>query len=232
MSRGLCSKRMKTELNYFYIEGSYGGNQEWFSTPFMKLGGCGAETAIESSIYFTKYFDKDLCPFSLTELSISNYKNFGKIMRPYLSPRMSGIDRLDIFTEGYGKYLEDVGEHGIKMEEFGGEHTVDEAIEIVKSQIDKALPIPMLMLNHKDRKFKDYDWHWFIVNGYAEDVKAPNPGPWGNAGCEASHSKSPDGSIRFYIKTATYSEWDWLDFRDFWDSGFERKGGLVLFSVE
>lgn len=222
---------MKKELDYFYIEGSYGGNQEWFTAPFMKLGGCGAETAIESSIYFTKYFHKNLLPFPLEELSIAHYKEFGKIMRPYLSPRMSGIDRLDIYIEGYGEYLRDRGEKGIKMEEFPGDKSLGEAATVVKKQIDAGLPIPMLMLNHHDRRFKDYDWHWFIVNGYAEDIAAPEPGPWAGAGCEASNSKSPEGETRLYIKTATYSEWDWLDFKDFWDTGYERKGGLVIYSL-
>ena len=47
---------MRKELEHHYIEGSYGGNQEWFIGPMMKLGGCGAETACESSIYFANHF--------------------------------------------------------------------------------------------------------------------------------------------------------------------------------
>lgn len=220
---------MRKELEHYYIGNSYGGNQEWFTAPFMKLGGCGAETAIESSIYFTMHMGKSLCPFPIEELSITKYKEFGKIMRPYLEPRMSGIDRLDIYVEGYGKYLEDMGESEIKMKEFSGDNSADDAITVVRTQIDKGLPVPMLMLNHRDRRYKDYIWHWFIVNGYAEDVKAPPPGPFSGAGCEASNSVSPDGSERFYIKTVTYSEWDWFDFKDFWETGDGRTGGLIIY---
>ena len=222
-------KRM--ELVHHYIEGSYGGNQEWFLGPMMKLGGCGAETACECSIYFTNHFDKDLYPFDLAHLTIEDYKKFGTIMKPYLSPRMTGIDRLDIFIDGYLSYLHDNGEYGIKMKEFSGEENFENARDTIISQIDKGYPIPMLMLNHKDKRFKDYDWHWFIVNGYTFDVKAPAPGPWPGAGCAGSNSQSPDGSERFYIKTATYSEWDWFNLQEFWDTGFDRKGGLVLFDI-
>lgn len=220
----------KKELEHHYIEGSYGGNQEWFTGPMMKLGGCGAETACECSIYFDMHYGTHLYPFDINNLTIADYKKFGAIMKPYLSPRMTGIDRLDIFIDGYNSYIKDRNIN-IRMSEFSGEEDVESAIEIVKKQIDRGLPIPMLMLNHRDKRFKDYDWHWFVVNGYCEGTKAPPPGPWAGAGCEASNSVSPDGSTRFYIKTATYSEWDWFDFRDFWDTGFERKGGLVIFDI-
>ena len=33
---------MKKELDYFTIEGCYGGNQDWFTNIVMNVGGCGA----------------------------------------------------------------------------------------------------------------------------------------------------------------------------------------------
>ena len=222
----------RKELKHHYIEGSYGGNQDWFNGLWMKKGGCGAESAMECSIYFSQNFGKTIYPFDIDHLTKEDYIKFGDIMRPYLSPRMTGIDRLDIFIEGFLSYLSDRGERGIHMKEFSGEETAEAAEQAIRTQIDNGYPIPMLMLNHRDKRYKDYDWHWFIVNGYAVDTKAPAPGPWAGAGCEGSNSKSPDGSERFYIKTATYSEWDWFDLYDFWDTGHQRKGGLVLFDVD
>lgn len=121
---------IKKELDYHYIEGSYGGNQEWFAGPMMKLGGYGAETACESAIYFTIHKGLDLYPFDINHLTVEDYK-----------------------------------------------------------------------------KYKDYDWHWFIINGYKYDSKS------------------------FYIKAVTYSEYEWIDLAEFWDTGYERKGGLVLFDA-
>ena len=31
---------MRKELEYFRIENAYGGSQDWFGDPMMKLGGC------------------------------------------------------------------------------------------------------------------------------------------------------------------------------------------------
>ena len=195
------------ELDYHYIEDSYGGNQEWFFGPSMKLGGCGAETACECSIYFSMYKNKDLYPFDLNNLSKKDYRKFGTIMKPYLSPRMSGIDKVEIFIDGYNAYLADRGESRIKMLEFPGTSDVDSAKTIIRNQIDKGLPVPMLMLKHKDKKFKDYEWHWFILNGYkySED--------------------------EFFIKAVTYSNYEWLDLDEFWNTGFSNKGGLVVFEL-
>ena len=36
---------MRQELQHFHIGDSYGGNQDWFPTFMMRIGGCGAETA-------------------------------------------------------------------------------------------------------------------------------------------------------------------------------------------
>ena len=39
--RGMRTE-MKRELDHFYIGRSYGGNQDWFRTFMMRLGGCAA----------------------------------------------------------------------------------------------------------------------------------------------------------------------------------------------
>ena len=39
---------MRRELEHFRIGDSYGGNQDWFPTFMMRIGGCGAETACDS----------------------------------------------------------------------------------------------------------------------------------------------------------------------------------------
>ena len=34
------------------------------------------------------------------------------------------------------------------------------------------------------------------------------------------------------VKAVTYSGHQWLDFRTLWDTGYESKGGLVLYSID
>ena len=194
---------MKKELEYFYIENSYGGNQEWFGEMSMRLGGCGAETAIEICIYSDKYFGTKLCPLDINNLTKKDYAAFGSIMKAYLHPRLRGIDRLDIFTEGFARYLADKNSNTI-LAEFEGSNSFEKAKEALKKQIDKGFPIAYLCLNHSDRRFKEYQWHWFIINGYEE--KGEN----------------------IFVKAVTYSNYEWLDFRRLWNTEKAYKGGMVF----
>ena len=74
-------------------------------------------------------------------------------------------------------------------------------------QIDSGYPVPILNLNHKNKEFKDYTWHWFLLNGY----------------------EKTDNTLS--VKAVTYSGYRWLDFGKLWDTGYTNKGGLVLYSI-
>lgn len=195
---------MKKELDYFYIEGSYGGNQEWFGDFFFRLGGCGAETACEICIYYDKYFKTKLYPFDVDNLTKKDYSDFADIMKPYLHPRFSGIDKLSIFTEGFSRFLSERNAD-IKLTEFDGNSEYKEAEKELKAQIDKGLPVAYLCLKHSDKRFRDYEWHWFIINGYDERETG------------------------LFAKAVTYSEYEWLDFQRLWNTGRENRGGMVFF---
>lgn len=199
---------MKRELNHHYIGKSYGGNQDWFRTFMMRLGGCGAETACESSLYFAREFGfKNLYPFNCDEIKREEYVDFAHIMEGYLWPRITGINKLSIYVNGYIKYLRDTGEFRVDVSGFSGDHTYEEAAEVVKDQIDAGLPIPFLTLRHKDKTYSDYVWHWYLVNGYEE---------------------TPEG---LRVKAVTYSEYEWLDLKGLWNTGAKPTGGMIIYSV-
>ena len=201
----------KKELEHFYIGDSYGGNQDWFRSFMMRIGGCGAETACDSSLYFALNLGiEGIYPFDTAGLSKRDYVDFAHIMEKYLWPRMSGIDRTEIFVSGYAKYLEDRGVDCISMTTLAGTEPYEAAAAAIKTQIDAGYPVPTLILNHRDRRFSDYNWHWFLINGY--DIRPD------------------DGTM--YVKAVTYSSYEWLDLRRLWDTGHIRRGGLVLFSAE
>ncbi|MBQ9227545.1 MAG: hypothetical protein IJ168_01835 [Eubacterium sp.] len=197
---------MKKELPYFYIGASYGGNQDWFSTFMMRLGGCGAETACEVCIYLDLYKGCSLYPFDKNNLTKADYVAFADVMKPYLHPRMSGIDRLSLYIDGFGAYLRDRGS-AVMLSGVEGTEPVEVAAAALKSQLDSGLPVPFLCLNHHDPRFKDYEWHWFILNGYEER----------------------DGAL--WVKAVTYSMYEWLDFAALWASGRAKKGGLILLEL-
>ena len=200
---------MKTELPHFYIEDSYGGNQDWFPTFMMRIGGCGAETACDCSIYFALHRGYSaIAPQTVGSLTKDEYIQFAYEMKPYLSPRMMGINRTEIFMDGYDHYLCDRGETRITMHSLDGSASFEEARAAVTGQIDHGFPIPTLILNHRNKAFDDYVWHWFLINGY------------------------DSAEERFLVKAVTYSHYHWLDLRQLWDTGHETRGGLVLFREE
>ena len=198
---------MKKELDYFQIEGAYGGNQDWFWDPMMRLGGCAAVTACDLCVYLALRFGRrDLYPFDLAALNRKDYIRFSRIMKPYLRPRAGGIDKLETYTEGFSAYLRDVSSDGggFTFEEFPGFRPAEDAAEAVGLQIDSGMPAAFLLLHHQAAELSDYEWHWFLLTGY---------------------QRTEDG---FLVKAVTYGEYQWLDFGQLWDTGREPRGGMVL----
>lgn len=107
---------MKKELDYFYIGSNLGWNQNDFKTYWMKIGGCGAVTACDSFVYFKKYFGKDrLYQHNVEKVDYDEYYAFTNVIKPYLRPRITGIDRLDIYIDGVRQYFDDVGENSLEI---------------------------------------------------------------------------------------------------------------------
>ena len=202
---------VRKELPHFYIGNSLGGQQEWYSriTDFgMNVGGCAAITACDCSIYFEKYFNlHGLYPFDLQNISREDYLRFGKVMEPYLYPRWSGVDKLEIYLDGYGRFLSDRGIKNLKMSGWSGDSDYSDSFKVICAQIDAGYPIPCLLLKHQVPSLQDYVWHWFILNGY--EVR--------------------DG--KYFVKAVSYGIGRWINFLTLWDTGYRRKGGLILFEI-
>lgn len=59
------------------------------------------------------------------------------------------------------------------------------------------------MLRHKDKKFTDFVWHWFLCIGYEETDN------------------------NFLITVTTYGEATTFSLNELWNTGYEEKGGLI-----
>ncbi len=205
---------MKKELTYFKIDGSVGGNQEWFTNVVMYMGGCAAATACDSCIYFAREFGMGrLYPFDAKHLSRADYVRFGQKMKPYLRPRVGGVKKLTWYVDGLSRYIQDVEKeyqinYGIQMEEFSGDHAFRQAEEVVARSLESGLPVPYLMLKHQDtQQFKDFIWHWFLL-----------------IGCNGRGKEMT-------VTAATYGEAVELPFYQLWNTGYEEKGGMILYSL-
>ncbi|MBR1859340.1 MAG: hypothetical protein IJ797_07565, partial [Selenomonadaceae bacterium] len=175
---------MRAELPYFLIGTAYGGWQEWFSDYMMREGGCAAVTACDCSIYFELFKGiRGLYPYDVQSISRNDYIKFADIMKPYLRPRWTGIDRLDIYIDGFQKFLHDRNVTNINLYPWAGDANLESTKFIIKSQIERGFPIPFLILNHSNPAIHAYYyWHWFILNGCDDSdnfkVKAVSYGSW------------------------------------------------------
>lgn len=195
---------MKKILDYFSIDGAVGGSQDWFKNVVMHIGGCAAATACDCCIYLALYRGMPrLYPGDVHRLTKQDYIDFSMKMKPYLKPRVNGVNKLWMFTEGFGRYLSDAGERRLHMTELPGTEDVRTAEVFIKKQIDSGFPVPYLMLRHREARYKDFVWHWFLCYGYEE---------------------REDG---LWITAATYGASFRLPLGGLWDTGYEEKGGLI-----
>ena len=198
---------MLKELDYFWVGEEYGGRQSLLPDMVMRFAGCAAVTACDSLIYMTLYKNlKNLCPFSTDQLRGRDYVAFFKTVKPYLRPRLMGINRLEIFVAAFKKFLKEHGTFFLDVLPWSGDHGEQDTVNTIRQQIDRGFLIPYLLLHHKNPNFENYEWHWFLLTGYDE---------------------KPDG--RFMVKAVTYGAYEWLDFAKLWNTGYDRKGGLILF---
>lgn len=200
---------MEKDLTYFRISNSYGGNQKWFYDPVIRFYGCGAIVTCDICIYLNLFKDiKNLYPFNIDCLNKDDFIKFSKIMKNYLHPKMNGISTLQLYIDGFKSYLESIKCNEINIKPFSGANSVDVAQNIVMSQIDKEIPIPFLLLKHKNKKLYDYVWHWFIISGY---------------------KKTYDDLL---VKVITYGNYEWISFNELWDNGYEQKGGMIIVDIK
>ena len=198
-------KRTKNsvKIDYFQIEGTPGGNQDWCTDFWMYLGGCAALAACDTSLCLAQNNNlKECCPFDTDNITRKAYVDFSMIMKPYIHPRVGGVAKISIFTEGFGKYLKDRG-YDVTFDTCPGEESYEAACNFVKKSLEKNLPIAFLLLRHRDKSLKDLNWHWFMIIGYSIQ----------------NHN--------FIVKYHTYGQEQEVDFRLLWNTGMYRRGGMA-----
>ena len=99
-----------------------------------------------------------------------------------------------------------MGETGIKMDHLYSGCPYEEFRTEIKRLIDSDMPVPMLILRHKNPVLEDFVWHWFWLAGYEEF----------------------DGA--FMVKAISYGTYRWFSLYDIWNSGYGEKGGIIRFA--
>lgn len=203
---------MQKELSYYKVGEDYGWDQDKFPGFLMKHGGCAAVAACDSCIYLKLYKGlSELCSCTCADIAREDYLAFAGEMKPYLHPRMGGIDTLGLFIDCFGNYLTDKGSR-LTMTPFEGTESLEDAKRVVISQLNQDIPVPYLMLKHRNKALDDYTWHWFMLTGYRME----------EAATEAEE---------LLVKVVSYGEAVWFNLADMWDTGYERKGGMILYHI-
>lgn len=122
------------------------------------------------------------------------------------------------------------GESKLQMATMSFDEPFDDLKQTIIKQIDLNLPIPILILQHQDKTLDDYSWHWFWIAGY--EIPDTDISYLGDISSEKAGSENTNFDISkndIQIKVISYGESAWFSFRKLWDSGYDRKGGLILF---
>ena len=198
----------KKILDYFTIEGTPGGNQDWLIEWDMNRGGCAAVTACDLCMLLSRQdrFRK-LYPFDPDNISRDDFIKFSAIMKPFLYPRYHGVDFLETYICGLKDYMQSVNSNDLIIEGLSGNVSYEILAQAIMNQIDDNFPVPFLLLNHYDPELDDFNWHWFNLAGYEETENDLN------------------------VMTVTYGEYKWFGLRRLCDTHHSRKGGIIRVSA-
>jgi hypothetical protein len=151
----------------------YGCNQEWYSTDWKRLSGCGPSTA--SNIIFYLYHTQAAFGSGQSFNSKENYLSLMEEIWEYVTPTAEGIPTTKMFYEAVLAYTESKGLNvGFDFcdlpEDKSRRPELSEVLVFLEEALIKDAPIAFLNLCNGDEKNLDW-WHWVTIISleYAED---------------------------------------------------------------
>lgn len=202
------SRVEKYEVPFVRVDGRYyGGNQEWSPNWLTRLGGCSTVTACEISICMARHgVGEALYPYDPYHVTMSQFLDFLQNVFTFVRPGVCGLTSLEQYAQEFDAYATTRNVR-LAAECLHGEEPVADAQHFVQSGLQHGIPLACLVLNHKDRSFKDVEWHWFCVTGWEREAD------------------------QFRLIVGTYGNRYVLDLNRLWDTGHRQKGGLVRMYV-
>lgn len=147
----------------------YGCDQEWYSTQWKRMAGCGPTAASNLLLY------NMLRGVPCDPLSIQSCRHIMNVVWKYITPGIGGVNTTLKFLGGIRRYITDHGlPYGTRVLDVPKlkqkRPTLDTLITYLDQAMDEDLPIAFLNLHSGDTKHLD-DWHWVTIVGirYEED---------------------------------------------------------------
>ena len=139
---------------------AYGFNQEWYTSKWQRLSGCGPTTA--STLIYT------INP-EINHFNHSDARELMETMWKYVTPSLKGVYKRSMFTEGLEKYfdahqLKGKVEHLEIPKEKSQRPSLTEVMAFIETALTRQVPIAFLNLDNGEEKKLDA-WHWVIISG-------------------------------------------------------------------
>jgi hypothetical protein len=140
----------------------YGCDQEWYSTKWKRLSGCGP-TAVSNIIYYLTQTRSG----SKTAFSWEQARALMEDVWNYVTPTMHGIPSTEILCKGIASYAKAKEMNiGIETVDIPKSRLERPAFAVLLSFLDQALeddiPIAFLNLDHGEERNLD-SWHWVTI---------------------------------------------------------------------
>lgn len=138
----------------------YGCDQEWFTTAWQRMAGCGASVAANIILYLNgkhgppHCLDKEECLLLMNEIW------------NYVTPTGHGVNTTKLFYEPLCAYIRSKGlKYQYKCMDLPaavGRPKLPEALDFLKEALSKEVPAAFLNLNNGKEKNLD-EWHWVTI---------------------------------------------------------------------
>ncbi len=147
---------------------AYGGDQEWCSTRWKRLSGCGPTTGANLAAYYAKTDPamRELYTGNTDTFEKQQYVDAIEDMFRFITPSYMGFPyagRYALKFRAFALY------HNITLDSVGcGVSRGQQMFDFVRRGIDSGNPLALLILRHRAPEMREDNWHWVTVSGYTE----------------------------------------------------------------
>ncbi|MDF2609684.1 MAG: hypothetical protein K0R92_1158 [Lachnospiraceae bacterium] len=152
------------------IKIGYGGNQDWFQGKWQRKAGCGSTSGTNIVAYYAANIQtmKHIYKGNTESFNQAEFVNAMEEMYGYMTPGPFGFPYVKKFADQFVIFCKD---RGITLRPHILEKykTKEEAFDFVKNNIDKQIPIALLILFHRAPELREDNWHWVTITGYEQE---------------------------------------------------------------
>lgn len=142
----------------------FGCNQEWYSTFWQRLSGCGPSVATTLLLYLVR---SGQIEFAVSGTDQADCKLVMDDIWTYITPTRRGVNTSEIFCQGITRFAEDQ-EIALACERLVFSRfdeirpTLEEAVDFIERGLDRDCPVAFLNLHHGKAKNLE-SWHWVSI---------------------------------------------------------------------